>query len=127
MKRLIDTNIFLEIFLNQARRSDCEQYLNQHIGYLHLSDFTLHSIGVILFKRGKHTDFQRFTTDVLPKVQLLSLPQNQYFDLSLYASTYGLDFDDTYQFAIAKEYNLTIATMDTDFRKVAQVIPVEFI
>lgn len=127
MKRLIDTNIFLEIFLNQARRSDCEQYLNQHIGYLQLSDFTLHSISVLLFKRGKYTDFQRFTTDVLPKVQLLSLPQNQYFDLSLYASTYGLDFDDTYQFAIAKEYNLTTATMDTDFRKVAQVVPVEFI
>ncbi len=58
MKRLIDTNIFLEIFLDQARRAGCEQYLNQYIGYLHLSDFTLHSIGVILFKRGKYTDFQ---------------------------------------------------------------------
>ncbi|MDX1939205.1 MAG: PIN domain-containing protein [Saprospiraceae bacterium] len=127
MKRLVDTNIFLEIFLSQARRGDCEQYLNQHIGYLYLSDFTLHSIGVILFKRGKYADYQQFTIDILPKVQLLSLPQNQYFDLPLYASTYGLDFDDTYQFAIAKEYDLTIATMDTDFRKVAQMIPIEFI
>lgn len=52
MSRLIDTNIFLEIFLGQARRVDCESYLNQHLGHLHLSDFTLHSIGVILFKRG---------------------------------------------------------------------------
>lgn len=78
MNRLIDTNIFLEIFLNQARRLDCEQFLNEHIGYLHLSDFSLHSIGVILLKKGKHQDFQRFATDVLLKVQLLSLPQNQY-------------------------------------------------
>ncbi len=35
------------------------------------ADFTLHSIGVILFRRGKNTDFQRFTTDVVPKVQAL--------------------------------------------------------
>jgi len=127
MSRLVDTNIFLEIFLDQDKRKDCEQFLNKHIGHLHLSDFSLHSIGVILFKREKFQAFQHFTADVLPKIQLVTLPQSQYWDVPLYAKTYGLDFDDAYQFAIAKAFNLTISKMDADFRKVEQAISVEFL
>jgi len=127
MKSLLDTNIFLEILLNQEKRTACETYLNNNLGNLYFSDFSLHSIGVILLHRKKHSIFQQFVTDVLPKVQLLSLPQSQYFDLALYASSYGLDFDDAYQFAVAKSYELAIVTMDSDFQKVENLIRVEFL
>jgi len=49
---LIDTNIFLEILLEQEKKEDCKKFLNDHIGNLHITDFSLHSIGVILFKQG---------------------------------------------------------------------------
>jgi predicted nucleic acid-binding protein len=37
---------------------------------------------------------------------------------------HGLDFDDAYQFAVAKENNLAIATQDKDFQRVQRVIDV---
>jgi len=33
----------------------------------------------------------------------------------------SLDFDDAYQYGIAKHYGLKLATMDADFRKVKDI------
>ncbi len=44
---LIDTNIFLEILLDQEKKNICKEFLNYNIDHLFLSDFSLHSIGVI--------------------------------------------------------------------------------
>ncbi len=48
MNYLVDTNIFLEILLNQNGRKKCETFLQDEPGAAWISDFTLHSIGVIL-------------------------------------------------------------------------------
>jgi len=48
---LVDTNIFLEVILGQEKKEACKNFLNTHIGYLYISDFSLHSIGVILLKQ----------------------------------------------------------------------------
>ena len=50
---LVDTNIFWEIFLDQDKRSDCVRFLETNLGNFSITDFTLHSIGVILFRYGK--------------------------------------------------------------------------
>jgi hypothetical protein len=47
---LIDTNIFLEILLDQTKKAACKTFLDKHSGQLALSDFSLHSIGVIAFR-----------------------------------------------------------------------------
>ena len=49
---LIDTNIFLEVLLSQEKMDICKKILDSNIGNQYLSDFSLHSIGVILFKNG---------------------------------------------------------------------------
>jgi hypothetical protein len=54
---LIDTNIFLEVLLSQEKKDVCKKILDANIGNQYLSDFSLHSIGVILFKMDK--DFNR--------------------------------------------------------------------
>jgi predicted nucleic acid-binding protein len=51
MSFLVDTNIFLEILLNQPGRLKCEQFLREHTGALAIADFSLHSIGVITLRR----------------------------------------------------------------------------
>ena len=51
MNCLVDTNIFLEILLNQAGRKKCEAFLQGEKGAAWISDFTLHSIGVLLFRQ----------------------------------------------------------------------------
>ena len=87
---LVDTNIFLEILLEQEKKEKCKQFLQDNADMLCMTDFSLHSIGVILFRFGKEKDFQKFIRDVLPKVNLLTLPLGLY-DESPQVSTLTLD------------------------------------
>jgi len=47
--------------------------------------------------------------------------------LSAVKETYGLDFDDAYQFKAAEEYGLSIVTQDKDFEKVLEDIEIVFL
>jgi len=47
---LIDTNIFLEILLKQDKSEACKTFLDKNTDAINISDFTFHSIGVILFR-----------------------------------------------------------------------------
>ncbi|MDI6743649.1 MAG: PIN domain-containing protein, partial [Smithella sp.] len=108
---LADTNIFLEILLDQGKSGDCKDFLDKNAGKIAISDFTLHSIGVILFRNGKKEEFALFLKDVLPKVELTSLPKSNYENVVEAGKVYNLDFDDAYQCAVARHYGYKLATM----------------
>ena len=112
---LVDTNVFLEIPLEQDKKEDCKKFLDENIGSLNITDFSLHSIGVILFRYHKENIFQRFVEDVMPNVELLSLPIELYGEVVNARKSLNLDFDDAYQYSIAKYYGLKVVTMDKDF------------
>jgi predicted nucleic acid-binding protein len=118
---LADTNIFPEILLKQDKEEDCKNFLNDNIGKLYMSDFSLHSIGVILFRYDSEAVFQKFIDDTLKNVNLVSLPAGGYKEVVSAKKGLGLDFDDAYQYSTAKYYKLKIATMDTDFEEVKDV------
>lgn len=61
---LADTNIFLEILLGQEKKENCKRFLSDNIGNLAITDFSLHSIGIILFKYGKLDVFNKFIEDI---------------------------------------------------------------
>ena len=66
MKLLLDTNIFLEVLLEQARASDAMALLAKTDAHNFLiSDFSLHSIGIILLRRNKSDAFRRFLSDMV--------------------------------------------------------------
>ncbi len=115
---LIDTNIFLEILLTQEKRDACKKFLEENVGSLYISDFSLHSIGVILFRNNREDIFQKFINDVIPNVEIITLPKKSYEDLMEIKRKLELDFDDAYQYKVAKELNLKIVTMDKDFKKI---------
>jgi len=115
---LVDTNIFLEILLRQDKKESCKKFLKNNIGNLNLTDFSLHSVGVILFKYGKENIFQKFVEDVIPNIKLLSLPIGLYKEVINASKSLNLDFDDAYQYSTAKYYGLRVATMDKNFEKV---------
>lgn len=49
---LVDTNVFLEVFLEQKRAEESREFLlNAPADSLHISDFSLYSIGIILMRR----------------------------------------------------------------------------
>ena len=124
---LVDTNIFLEILLNQEKKDKCKRFLDKNSSKIYLSDFSLHSIGVILFRNNKIEVYINFINDILPNIDLLSLNKQDYELVSLNANKYNLDFDDSYQCAIADKFEIGIVTMDKDFKKVEKNIKVNFI
>ncbi len=115
---LLDTNVFLEIILGQDNKEKCKTFLNNHFENLNLSDFSLHSIGVILFRYKKEDIFQKLIEDIIPSIKLLSLPYDQYTGIVKIRKNLSLDFDDAYQYIIAKYYGLKIVTMDKDFENI---------
>ena len=124
---LFDTNIFLEILLSQKKASKCKKILSESMHRTTISDFTLHSLGVILFRLNKADVFNRFASDVLPKIDIVSLSFESYTTLSAIKDEYNLDFDDSYQCKVAEENGLSIVTMDKDFRRVEKRIKVVFL
>jgi uncharacterized protein len=127
MNYLVDTNIFLEILLNQAGRRKCEAFLQGEKGAAWITDFTLHSIGVLLFRQKRPELFNRFAADTLPQFSILSLGEASYSQLAGVNTQHGLDFDDAYQFCVANENNLSIATQDRDFQRVRNLVRIRLL
>jgi len=117
MMFLVDTNIFLEILLNQDKAEDCKNFLENNAGTTSITDFSLHSVGISLFKHEKEDVFEKFVNDVLSTITICSLPGQHYKDLIHYHNSLNLDFDDAYQYTTSKCYGMKIVTMDADFEK----------
>lgn len=127
MSFLVDTNVFLEILLNQPGRAKCEQFLRQNTGALAIADFSLHSIGVIALRRQQSKLFADFLNDSLPNLELLHLDRIGYPAVARAAQVFSLDFDDAYQFTVAKAHGLVMATQDRDFERVKNELEVRFV
>lgn len=118
MKLLIDTNIFLEVLLEQARATDAKELLAKTDKHSFLiSDFSLHSIGVILLRRNKPDAFRSFLSDMVTNggTNIALLDADEMHVVIDHATTFNLDFDDAYQYAVADKYDLTIVSFDADF------------
>ncbi len=121
MKLLIDTNIFLEIILGQDKSEEAKALLEKaEVHNFFISDYSLHSIGTILFRQKKNPVFRQFLDDmvVTAGVVVISLSVE---DMSLVIETankFKLDFDDAYQYAVAKKHTLKIVSFDSDFDRV---------
>jgi predicted nucleic acid-binding protein len=124
---LVDTSVFLEVLLIQEKRKICKDFLDLNVGNLYISDFSLHSIGVILLRNKKEDIFQKFTTDVIPNIDIITLLKDSYERLVETKIKFGLDFDDTYQYMVAKEHGLEIVTNDNHFKKVSGYVNVQFL
>lgn len=121
MMFLVDTNIFLEILLVQDKEEDCKEFLDKNSENIHLTDFSLYSIGIAMFRYEKEDIFGNFVEDVLTTVTLLSLPKGGYGAVIKAKKNLNLDFDDAYQYCVAKHYGLKIVTLDKDFEIIKDV------
>ena len=124
---LVDTNLFLEILLGQPNKEACKQFLQQNSGQCALSDFSLHSIGVITLRGRRPQAYRAFLLDTLPGLALLHLDKHSYPAVLHAHDHLGLDFDDAYQIAVAQNHGLTLVTQDRDFERVKREISVRFL
>ncbi len=93
---LADTNIFLEVLLAGNKAESCKAFLARNPGKIHISDFSLHSIGVILFRQRHEMLFKVFFEDVSFNTQIISLSTDSYLKLPEIKKRFNLDSDDAY-------------------------------
>lgn len=63
---LLDTSIILELLLDQEKADDVEQLLREtQSGRLHLTEFTLYSLGIILTRRKLQDTFLQALDELL--------------------------------------------------------------
>jgi uncharacterized protein len=129
---LVDTNIFLELLLCRANAQSVREFLiKTDPALIGLSDFTLHSIGVFLFRENQYDLFIRFMADILGEgdIRILSLNSEDMAELPGTAKKFQIDFDDAYQYAVARKYKLSLVSFDHDFDRtdIARVTPAELV
>ena len=123
MQFLVDTNLGLELLLNQQRAQEVRWLLEQHEGSdFALTEFSLYSIGIILTRLNKDEAFERFIADALEQAgtRLLRLGATDMKALLAVRKQFGLDFGDAYQYVAAEKHNLTLLSFDTDFDRTAR-------
>lgn len=118
VRYLVDTNVWLERLLDQEKSVIASRFFDLiPTEELFVSDFSIHSIGVILSRLKKFDVFEKFIDDLFVNGQLeqLSLDTVDLLDVITNIQKYKLDFDDAYQFSVAQKYDLTLITFDKNF------------
>ena len=115
---LIDTNIWLERFLDQARAEEVSYFLGRVPSErLFITDFAFHSIGVVLSKLNRKDALLKFVQDAFidGAVSVIHLGPEDIQLVVRIMEQLNLDFDDAYQYSAAEKYNLTTVSFDSDF------------
>jgi predicted nucleic acid-binding protein len=117
MKYLLDTNIIIEGLLGGKKGEDVKNLFKMvDIFLMAITDLSLHSIGIILFRFKKKDLFFSFIKDTIYNgMAVLSLEIENFKKLYFFSEKFNIDFEDAYQYAIADKYNLTIISFDKDF------------
>jgi len=115
---LVDTNVWLERILDQAKSEEVGEFLNRTpIERLFITDFAFRSIGVILTKLNRSAAFLTFVNDVFldGNVTMVKLDPEEVPEVVRVIEQFQLDFDDAYHYAVAGKYELAIVSFDRDF------------
>lgn len=114
---LIDTNIFLEVFLGQEKAKESlsllEKVENGDIEAF-ITDFSLHSIGIIISNKKGHSVLSEIFASLssFEGLTLINASLDEQTSISLLANQTKLDFDDAYQVYFCKKYNVPIVSFD---------------
>jgi len=119
---LIDTNIFLEVLLEQDNKDSCLTLLKLiEEGKIQaiVTSFALHSIAIILEKL-KGIDSYRDFLEVITASEGLMIysttPQDE-IETCTISKKFKLTFDDSLHYFVAKTFELKLISLDSDFDK----------
>lgn len=115
---LVDTNVWLELLLEQERAGEVRQFFQgMEARHLSITEFSLYSIGIILTRLNKDAVFEDFLSDTIADsgVAKIQLDIDDLKGLLAVRQQFPLDFDDAYQYVAAEKHNLIIISFDSDF------------
>jgi predicted nucleic acid-binding protein len=119
MKKLLDTNIFLEILLAQPKAQAAQRFINsQQQGSLALFNYSLDGIGLKLYWAKKIDVLEQFGRELKDaEITILTIEPQDLGALVKNIKKWNLDFDDAYQYTLAQKYSLELVSFDKDFDK----------
>lgn len=115
---LIDTNVWLELLLEQEQAGEVRRLLETiDPTMFHITEFSIYSIAIILVRLKKIELFRRFVGDTFmePGVNLIRPAPRDMETVLRAVERFNLDFDDAYQYAAAEMFGLQIVSLDDDF------------
>lgn len=114
---LVDTNVWLERLLSQAKSDEVRRFLEQiSSDQLFLTDFAFHSICIILTRLKGKQSLLDFVEDVFVNgaIALVAIKPEETKSVVNVMDKLKLDFDDAYQYIAAERNGLTIVSFDGD-------------
>ncbi|MCK4762597.1 MAG: type II toxin-antitoxin system VapC family toxin [Candidatus Aminicenantes bacterium] len=123
---LIDTNVFLELFLDQEKSDKAGEIFRKiEQGEIRavLSGFALHSIEYILSLKDR-TDILReflFAISSFKNLSIYFTSVEEDLEILDIMEDSPLDFDDANQYFVAKKFGAEIITFDKDFKKITDL------
>jgi len=115
---LVDTNVWLERLLDQEKSCEVGRFLDQIFSdQLFITDFSFHSIGIVLSRLNCLDAFLQFVRDAFidGNVSIVRLSPEDMAKVVDAMQKFNLDFDDAYQYVVAERYGLTVISFDADF------------
>jgi len=115
---LLDTNIWPELLLDQERADEVYVFLEEiPVSQILITDFTLHSIGVVCNRYKRPQVFKDFLQDIVVngQISLSVIPIDELSTVVDATIELGLDFDDAYRYICAERDDATLITFDKDF------------
>ena len=114
---LVDTNVWREALLEQERADEVKGFLGRvATENLAMTDFTFHSIGVILGRLDRTEALVTFADEAFGRgaLRLVRVRPDDTARLVEAMNKFELDFDDAYQFIAAETYGLKLVSYDSD-------------
>jgi uncharacterized protein len=115
---LVDTNVWVELLCEQDRANEVMDFFRETPPRtIHMTDFSLFSIGIILGRLGKDDSFGEFVQDTLERgaVRKVTLSFAELKEIPAVCRAWGLDLDDAYQYVAAINNDLALVSFDRDF------------
>lgn len=104
--------------MDQERSEEVGRFLDQILSErLSITDFSFHSIGVVMSRLNQIEALLRFIRDIFVdgSVALIHLEPEDTQKIAQAIDQFKLDFDDAYQYVAAEKDNLTLVSFDSDF------------
>ena len=115
---LIDTNCWMQIARQRPQADDVLTLLAAvPMAKLFVSDFTVHSLGVLFRRFGMMHTYTEFLEKAFigAAIGLVHVPQQRLALVQEASLAHNLDFDDAYQYVLADLINARVVSLDPDF------------
>lgn len=115
---LIDTNCWMQL---ARQRSEADQVRGLIAGVprqsLLVTDFSVHSLGVIFIRFGMIADYEAFLNQasIGVEVRVVGVPLEKLARVVELCMQYKLNFDDAFHYAAAELHGLKLVSLDADF------------